>query len=73
MNSHRGECPQEPVRCPFTEAGCKEDLRRCQLEGHMSSSIQQHLLLVMNDYKKVKERLKKTEVKLEELTTKTRK
>ena len=73
MDSHRSECPQEPVQCPFAEAGCKEHLRRSQLEGHMTSSIQQHLLLVMNDYKKVKERLRVTETKLEELTTKTRK
>ena len=69
MVSHRGECPQEPVQCPFAEAGCEEDLRRWQLDGHMTSSIQQHLLLVMNDYKKVKERLRV----LEELTTKTKK
>ena len=80
MNSHRSECPQEPVQCPFAEAGCKDHLRRRQLEDHMTSSVQQHLLLVMNDYKKVKERLRKTEAKLreteaklEELTTKTRK
>ena len=68
MDSHRSECPQEPVQCPFAEVGCKEDLRRCHLEGHMTSSVQQHLLLVMNDYKKVKERLRVTEAKLEELT-----
>ena len=73
MDSHRGECPQEPVQCLFAEAGCKEHLRHCQLEGHMTSSVQQHLLLVMNDYKKVKERLRVTEAKLEELTTKTKK
>ena len=73
VNSHRSECPQEPVECPFVEAGCKEDLRRCRLEGHMTSSVQQHLLLVMNDYKKVKKRLRETEATLEELTTKTRK
>ena len=58
MNSHRNECPQEPVQCPFAEAGCKEALRRCQLEGHMTSSVQQHLLLVMNDYKRLKEKLR---------------
>ena len=66
MVSHRSECPQEPAKCPFAEVGCKEDLRRCHLEGHMTSSVQQHLLLVMNDHKKVKERLKETEAKLRE-------
>ena len=73
MKHHRSECPQEPMQCPFAEAGCKEGLRRCQLEDHMTSSVQQHLLLVMNDHKRLKERLRETEAKLEELTTKTRK
>ena len=72
MNSHRDECPQEPVQCPFAEVGCKEDLCRSQLEGHTTSSIQQHLLLVMNDHKRLRERLRVTEAKLEELTIKTR-
>lgn len=73
VNSHRSECPQEPVQCLFAEAGCKEDLRRCHLEGHMTSSVQQHLLLVMSDYKKVKKRLRETEATLKELTSKRRK
>ena len=74
MNSHCSECPWEPaaVQCPFAEAGCKDHLCRYQLEDHMTSSVQQHLLLVMNDHKRVKERLRETEAKLEELTTKTR-
>ena len=58
MHSHHSWCPQEPVQCPFAEAGCKEDLHRCQLEDHMTSSVQQHLLLVMNDYKRLKEKLR---------------
>ena len=73
MDSHRSECPQEPVKCPFAEVGCKEHLRRSQLEGHTTSSIQQHLLLVMSDHKRLRERLRVTEAKLEELTTKTKK
>ena len=70
MDSHRSQCPNEPVQCPFAEAGCKEDLCRRQLEDHMTSSVQQHLLLVMNDYKKVKERLRETEETLKETETK---
>lgn len=70
LYSHRSECPQEPVPCPFAEAGCKEALRRCQLEGHVTSSIQQHLLLVMNDHKILKERLRETEGTLKATQTK---
>ena len=70
MYIHHSECPLEPVQCPFAEAGCEKTLHRCQLEDHMTSSIQQHLLLVMNDYKKVKERLRETEAKLQQTETK---
>ena len=73
MLSHHSECPQEPVRCPFAEAGCKEDLRCCQLEGHMTSSVQQHLLLIMNDHKRLRERLRETEVKLQQTEKKLEK
>ena len=71
MENHRSKCPQESVECPFAEAGCKSYLLRHKLEDHMTSSQQQHLMMVMNDYKKtksefreVKEKLQKTESEL---------
>ena len=72
MENHRSKCPQEPVECPFAEAGCKSVLRRHQLEDHMTSSLQQHVMMVMKDYKQtksefreVKEKLHKTESELD--------
>ena len=47
LTVHKQECPLEPVQCPFYEAGCKEKLPRKDLEVHTSSSIQQHLQLVV--------------------------
>ena len=47
LTVHKQECPLEPVQCPFYEAGCKETLLRKDLDAHTSSSIQQHLQLVM--------------------------
>ena len=66
MENHRSKCPQEPVECPFAEAGCKSHLRRHQLEDHMTSSQQQHLMMVMKDYKETKDKLLETESKLTE-------
>ena len=66
MENHRSKCPQEPVECPFAETGCKSDLRRHQLEDHMTSSQQQHLMVVMKDYKKTKQKLRETKSKLDE-------
>ena len=68
MENHRNKCPQEPVECPFAEAGCKFVLRRHQLEDHMTSNQQQHLMMVMKDYKVTKDKLEakisKTETEL---------
>ena len=64
MDSHREKCPHEHVKCHFAEAGCKENIPRHQLESHMTSNQQQHLLLVMNDLHHVKSKLNETEAKL---------
>ena len=68
MENHRSKCPQEPVECPFAEAGCKSDLHRHQLEDHMTSTLQQHLMMVMKDYRETKDKLEakisKTETEL---------
>ena len=64
MKSHRSKCPQEPVECPFAEAGCKGEIVRHQLDSHMTSNQQQHLLLVMGAYKQVRDKLQETEAKL---------
>ena len=67
LENHRSKCPQEPVECPFAEAGCKSDLRRHQLEDHMTSSQQQHLMMVMKDFK-----LTKSELQAKLLTAETK-
>ena len=57
MKDHHSQCPQEPVECPFAEAGCKEKLKRCQLNTHITSSMQEHLSLIMKDYRETKREL----------------
>ena len=47
------------MECPFGEAECEENLVRCQIEGHMSSNQQQHLLLVLKDCHEMKTKLSK--------------
>ena len=64
MADHRSKCPQEPVECPFAEAGCKETVHRQELANHISSSMQQHLLLVMGTCKQLKSELQETKAKL---------
>ena len=57
MEGHRSQCPQEPVECPFAEAGCKKSLKRIDLDKHVASSLQEHLSLVMKDYQATKREL----------------
>ena len=72
MGGHRSECPQEPVECPFAEAGCNSKLRRHQLDSHLASHQQQHLLLVMGAYKEVMGAYKEMKVAYEEVKDKLR-
>ena len=63
LDDHRKKCPEELVECPFAEAGCKERVRRCQFDDHMTSNIQNHLVTLMGAYKDVKRRLEELEGK----------
>ena len=55
LEAHKEVCPLEPVECPFREAGCKQELVRKDLDTHIQSSIQQHLMAtnktLMREYK----------------------
>ena len=70
MDCHRSKCPNERVECTFAEAGCKGVIRRCQLEDHMTSSQQKHLLMLMMDNQVTKKALKKTRDELTEAMAK---
>ena len=70
MDRHRSQCPQEPVECPFAEAGCKVDVHRQQLEDHISTSLQQHVLLLMTDREQLKREWKEMKTELNEVKAK---
>ena len=57
MESHCSQCPQEPVECPFAQAGCMKKLKRFELDTHIASSLQEHLSLVIKDYQNTKREL----------------
>ena len=73
LTVHKQECPLEPVQCPFYEAGCKEKLPHEDLEVHTSSSIQQHLQLVMTtstrNYAQLKAEHQELQQKMEEIVS----
>ncbi len=74
LPAHREQCPLEPVPCPFQEAGCETGPIRKDLEEHLTSHSQQHLLLTFRrtcsqeqEYTQLKKRCKKLEKKNSEL------
>ena len=54
MSNHRSKCPQEPVEYPFTEAGCDDKPHRIQLDEHLASNQQKHLLFIVKAYREIK-------------------
>ena len=54
MDDHRYNCPLERVECPFVEVGCREDVTRYRYGDHMTLNVEQHLLMMMEAYKSLK-------------------
>ena len=69
MEGHRSQCPLEPVECPFAEAGCKVNVCRHQLDDHMTTSLHQHVTLLMIDRKQLKRELNEVKAKLSKAET----
>ena len=69
INSHSEVCPLEPVQCPFSEVGCTPQLVRRDLNSHMKSNLEQHMLKVMTSHTQLvaeNERLKNDYGKLKD-------
>jgi hypothetical protein len=54
LGKHAEVCPLEIVQCPFSEAGCGTKVLRKDLNAHMESNGQQHLMKMMTAYSKLK-------------------
>ena len=53
IETHRGICPLEPLDCPFKDAGCTDKIRSRDMENHIESGMQKHLLMVFKSYQEV--------------------
>ena len=47
MRNHAEVCPLEPVQCPYSEVGCKPHLVRKDLNSHLKSNLDSHMLKLM--------------------------
>ena len=53
LAKHAEICPLKMVQCPFIEAGCDTRVLRKDLNAHMESNTQQHLMKMMMAYSKL--------------------
>ena len=61
MKAHHSICHLEPLNCPFKDAGCTSKLLRQDMEKHIESSTQEHLLMVFKSHQELKTRLQELE------------
>ncbi len=50
LQEHKKACLNMVVKCPFYEAGCTEELLRKELDCHIKTSSNAHLLTLMASY-----------------------
>ena len=47
----RGQCPMEYISCEFEDFGCKEKVRRCEMDDHNVSAMHTHQLMMAQTYR----------------------
>ena len=69
LKKHAEVCPLEEVQCPFSEAGCDASILRKDLNAHVESNTQQHLMKMMTAYDKLKIQLTKLHEEYDKLSS----
>ena len=73
MDGHRKTCPLETLDCPFKSVGCKDEIRRKDMEHHTQKSVQSHLLLVVQSHQELAQKNDELIHRNKELTEKMEK
>ena len=66
MPDHLTVCPLQKVVCPFEDIGCTTRVKPEKLNGHMETSQQQHILLLLKANKEMRSELQKTNTTLQQ-------
>ena len=67
IETHRGICPLEPLDCPFKDAGCTDKICRRDMENHIESNTQKHLLMMFKSYQEVVKSNQELKARVEKL------
>ena len=57
LSDHQKECPCKLAKCPFFEAGCKQEIPQNKLATHKTSNTENHLELMMTNLKETKDEM----------------
>ena len=60
MNHLDRDCPNKEVLCPFKDAGCTKKIVRKDMDNHMKTNQQRHMLLILQSLKQSTEQLRAT-------------
>ena len=70
LKNHAEVCPLEPVQCPFSEVGCNPLLVRRDLNNHVKSNMESHMLKLMSAHTTLVAEHKKLQLELADVQTK---
>ena len=70
MAIHLMFCPLQPLDCPYKDSGCTRKIFRKDMESHIESSTQEHLLMVYKSFQEVARSNRQLKARIEKLEKK---
>ena len=67
LHTHLASCPEEEVDCTFSEMGCKEKVKRQDLQEHLTTNLLQHQMVMCQAFKEMKKEKQEIEEQLDSL------
>ena len=61
LHAHLTSCPEQEVDCTFSEMGCKEKVKRQDLQEHLTTNLLQHQVVMCQAFREMKK--EKLEIK----------
>ena len=68
LHTHLALCPEEEVDCTFSEMGCKEKVKRQDLQEHLTANLLQHQMVMCQAFREMKKEKQEIEEQLDSLT-----
>ena len=67
LHAHLASCPEQEVDCTFSEMGCKEKVKRQDLQEHLNTNLLQHQVVMCEAFRGMKKEKQEIEEQLDSL------